>query len=258
MTIGNLIQLLPLNAAAAGTSPAVASDGAPTPQDLAITFGAGSWTSIAAGRGLSFVGATGAGAVATGLASGNKIYDNIDGKTSITIELVFTTPAGTPNNFAPIFAIIDEATGDSIISLLWSNTSAAYRLYFGDDTVRRRHALALGTTFFAHLVFDSAQANEDERVKLYLSGVDTSVIASNPTQNATIQSAMPASISEGLCNFGDLGLQYTGAIYYAAIYSGAFSAGEAFLRAQALAADNDVVPSSSGPPGGGDFFRRRI
>jgi hypothetical protein len=255
-----MIQLLPLNASASGVTPTFASDSAPTPQDMTITFGAGSWTANAAGNGLTFVGATGAGAVATGLGSGNKIYDAINGAISFTVELVFTTPAGTPNNFAPVFAIVDEATGDSIIALLWANTNSAYRLYYGDDTVRRRHPLALGTTFIAHLVYDSAQATDNERVKLYLSGVDDSTVVSNPTQNAPFQTTMPTTISEGLCNFGDLGLQYTGSIYYAALYTGAFSAAEALQRSAALAANNDLDPTPVTylRTGGAEHYRRRM
>jgi hypothetical protein len=161
------------------------------------------------------------------------------------------------------FRLWDTGTGDSVLSVIYHAATGLYRCYFGNDAFHRTVSLSTDTVYRLTYVYDSAQATADERIRLYIDGSRTGTVNSNPGQNDTIQTAMPTNIAIGLLNYPDLGGQYQGALFYAALYDGAATDSDVTAHDAALAANNDADPDAPAaaavsPGGGGDHFRTRI
>jgi uncharacterized repeat protein (TIGR01451 family) len=236
--------------AASGQGPATVFDSEASPVNMAITYAAPvSWTEVGGNRGLNS-SAEGHTAVLSGAADGTKYDTSLDGATKATFVLVaeFVDNAYTQRGIGfqrssdgNRNAMIGEGGGELDFRFsTQASTEVAIRWGSGwDDGVRR----------VFHLVYDTNEAAANDRVRLYMNGVNQGAgslyTGTWPAQDEALDFSDPTLVMSAFNDVSALDRGFTGTIYYYAVYAGEMSDAEILANATALAADDDCGGGSS-------------
>ena len=231
-----------LNEAPSGQVPTTVLDDQASPLNLSVTYDANlAWTLDNGHRGL------GSSVVHAGIASANaaatKYTTNLDGATQATFVTVMEWGAGNADRMAGfqesdgnrVFQLMTKSGGD--IELRYRAQVEYTRMYWPgtwDDGVRR----------VFHVVYDSDDPTLNDRVRLYVDGVDqgTPTLTSGnmpPPSDGLDFSA--ATVELAVTNESDLSNGLPGTVFYYAVYTGGMTDGEISTDAAALLADDDNV-----------------
>lgn len=229
-----------LDEAASGTTPTEAKDvsGVGTPFDLPISYDTNlSYAEVSGNRGIQSANITDAGILQAAIDdSSDKVRDAIVGSKTCTLEVVVFSASDQNPDGARIFGINDNTTGVGNGPIFTSDHIdwgfRAFNLQADFFTATYDAKIVL------HAVLDSSQANADDRIKIYEDGVEIS-----STTNSTITQddvmALPANCTVTMLNRPSLNRAFKGTLYYAAMYSHAFTPSEVAHNAGILSVNDD-------------------
>jgi hypothetical protein len=258
-TMGNLRQPplaeWPIDDAASGQAQTTIRDTRPNPLPLTITFrdATPSWAEDANGRSLLFPAGDikFAGAFSKTLDTGDKLFDTLNGARKATLEVV--ADVDWRNNQAYIFQIfgVSQEDGENDDFMLWRWDDRLEFDFTGPGGYPagyyKRSAAMTNVTpgpHIFHVVLDTTQASETNRLRLYMDGVRlASVTPNDGTQAIPLNETMAIfrpNMSKGytgpnhyqLVSLGGYVNYYAGTggyrgkIYYASIHADALTDAE--------------------------------
>lgn len=239
-----------LNEAGSGTAPtqALDSSGFGTPFNLTLDYGGGSMAYVEnfSNRGLDSFSTSGTqGARLAVNDTSDKIRDALHNSMTATMEVVYDADAfGT--NGSRIFTLFGAADVFGISGHPLAPVDHL-RLFVNGTQVLQTLTGFSGSRIVLHLVLDTTQATDTNRVKLYVNGVlVTSFTATAyPALNAVLN--LPAGTQLAVAGLGTGTRNIDGQVYYAALYDTALSAAEVANNYSVLTTDDDgdqvAIPS---------------
>jgi hypothetical protein len=236
------------NEAGSGQGPTHVLDDQANPVDLAITYTFDfSWATVGGHIGLQSTGTNHAG-IARGAVVGTKYDTGLTGSTQGTFV---TVAAWTDAPHVALIAGFLTTSDNRRTALLASDVAGRPQATFTTDMQNNLSVVwpvALGdnTRRVLHLIYDSNQAVAEERIRLYVNGVDQG--------NALILSGSFPALGETL-KLSDTGMelqvanrakrQYQpmlGTVFYYAAYNAVLTDAEITKNATDLLADDDTTP----------------
>jgi hypothetical protein len=225
----NLVVRYFVDEADSGTDPTEVLDGSGVgdPFNLTINYGSGnmSYTEVNGNRGLESTSVTGTQRADKFIDdTSDKVRDNILGATKATMEVVGRFDAFNSSG-SRIFGIRVDGTPTSDNFMLRPSPSDGYGVQLNGST-RRRYDLGTGRMVI-HIVVDTTEENEADRIKLYKNGAlqTPTETPATVTQNATISTASGQILS--ILNCKDQNEEYhrpyEGVFFYGALYSDALT-----------------------------------
>ena len=218
-----------------GTAPMAVRDSTATPFNLPITYdGSLSYVEADGNRGLSWssedsVGNAGAAIVGTEV-------ETLDGTTVVTYEIVFA--ASLSNNASRIFHLGSPNNGGDATVRVSGPGELEIRYLNGVGGTSWPDSITSGQRHVVHIVFDSAERDEGERLRAYVDGVrsvrgNSSAIGENATLHLESNAELiignrPSGMREPL-----------GTIFYLAIYNVALDDAEVASNATHLTVEDD-------------------
>lgn len=251
----NLLVRYHLDDAASGTAPTAVADASGNGYDLdTVDYGSGNmaWVEDASGfRGLECTTILGAGIAKRTIAtSGDLIRTAIDGAQQMTFEVVFRDDAYTATGDRRIFGICNGTTGQHLAHLMASTSATwSYTLgWEGSGGLMQWNALDAGVRRVCHVVIDTTQATAADRCRIWWDGVEVTSGNKSITiaQNDTLTMGTDAVLA--LLNWVPQTRSLNGAVYYAALYSGAMAPADVATNAAVLAARADKPTALGGTP----------
>jgi len=243
MSIPLLLYLF--NEAASGTGPtAVLDTSAGTAANATITYGTGSWTSIAAGDGLSF--ATG-GSALTGSLGGTKVQTALAGSTTMTVQLV----VDVNNTSGSYFTLYDTSLNPLIeIVIDFGNLEAQLSIANGGGAWTLGHLINFPSSgpFVATFVVDTNQSGGNKCLAWWGSTAADTIIVTDPSAGLAVDNGTSWTGGAGMklgLGFWVGGAQTAGRMYFAALYQAALSSSAVLAGAAALLINNDANPNAS-------------
>lgn len=240
-----------LDEAASGTRPVAALDSAPNPLHLPLNYAGGlTYAEVVGHRGLSFPTAAQSGG-AFSAAAGTKLF-GLNGSTGGTVEAVLDYEEVTYLGTRIVHLGRDSAASFSLASAFeWSMgqptidqpTTVEMRAVFGGVSVTALYDLALFELgrVVLHGVIDTTRPEVDERMRLYLNGVQIPVRGYTddlaPEQGASLTLTAQDSIGLGNRAIGERSPR--GALYYGAYYAHPLDEAQVTHNAAQLLADDD-------------------
>ncbi|MCH7935051.1 MAG: hypothetical protein IIC36_13745, partial [Gemmatimonadetes bacterium] len=236
------------NEAPSGQVPATVLDDQASPVNLAVTYDTLAWRLDAGHRGLGVpVAGRTSNLQHAGIASapveGTKYKTNLNGATAVTFVVVAEWEAG----FSDRMAGFTRPDGSRVLLLLTNASGVLEFRYDGtlsnprfswpgpwDDGVRR----------VFHLVYDADDATEDDRVRLYVDGIDQgtpNVISGAMPPNGDGLDFSPTDIQLVALNEPDFSNGFPGSVFYLAVHEGEMTDAEITSDVAALLADDDNV-----------------
>lgn len=241
-----------LDEAASGTRPVAALDAAPDPLHLPINYAGGlAYAELVGHRGLSFPTAAQSGG-AFSAAAGTKLF-GLNGSTSGTVEAVLDYEEVTYLGTRVVHLGSDSAASFSLASAFdWAMgeptidqpTEVQIRAMFAPGAVTAHYDLALFELgrVVLHGVIDTTQPEVDERMRLYLNGVQIPVREYSddlsPEQAASFTLSAQDSIGLGNRAIGERSPQ--GILYYGAYYAHPLDEAQINHNVAQLLADDDA------------------
>ncbi|MBI3894479.1 MAG: hypothetical protein HY313_00970 [Acidobacteria bacterium] len=243
-----LISRFYLDEAASGTGPTETVDAASGPLNLTLNYDAGTadleYTEVTGNRGLDSKDTAGAQRADRNLAAGDKIYDGIHGSKTATFEIVVDQDGCSASN-GRWFAINGRG-GDNPHGGFNCTATNNWTFYFNETGAEGYNDIDT-TKVCLHVVYDTALADADDRVKIYENGtlLTESAAGTDPTQNATFNLTTCATACQLIMlNRETSGPAWArsvdGILFYAALYSVAFTATRAGDHCTILNADDDT------------------
>jgi len=244
------------NEAPSGQDPDTVFDDQASPVNLAITYDTPlNWSVTDGHRGLNGSNGTHVG-VAQGDATGTKYQTTLDGASRASFAVVTEwTSTGAAQAIAGFYTsggsrVVHFGTLSNGALDIWLRTQAQtdLRVRWGDT------GWADGTRRVFHLVYDSDDPTPENRVRLYVDGVDqgagTLASGSWPASGEALDLSGSISIA-ALNEAGAVEDPTQGTVFYYAVYDGALTGSEVSSDATALLADDDnITPAVSVSPDG--------
>jgi hypothetical protein len=237
-----------IDEAASGTMPTDLLDAAPDPLPLAITYAGGNgFSETLCQRGMSWPAISLDGR-ADVLVDGTKIESELSGSKTGTIECVFALEVGDPASSRISHIGVGSDSGrftmfsDGATSLGLDYDDQAGMVASGPVEVWTVDLLGLGR-LVAHLVVDTELPLGDDRVRLYVNGVDQGVgdiISSVMPKDSEMLIEPTDSYALGNRAIGNRSFQ--GTLYYCAMYKAALTPAEVQQNAERLLDDDDARP----------------
>lgn len=235
-----------IDEAASGKTPTEVLDEAATPFNLAITYDLNdlNYNEISGNRGLENT-VTATNAIAEGIIDdvSDKVRDALEGIKTITVEIVARI-----DDFAAgmgrCFAINQRSAGNTRLGFA-GNSATAMKVWWEGNSMRTIDPGTVRAVW--HVVYDTAQATADDRVKLYKDGVlQSPTIDANPSLDNSFAIDVNTAIvmlNRGLT--GNRERSMDGVLFYAAIYSVAMPQADITTNFDILTADDDT-PEAGG------------
>ncbi len=236
------------NEAPSGQAPATVLDDQASPVNLDVTYDTLAWRLDAGHRGL---GVPVAGrinnlqhaGIASATVEGTKYKTNLDNETAVTFVVMAEWEGGWSDRMAGfsrpdglrIFLMLTNASG--VLEFRYDGTLSGPRLSWPgpwDDGVRR----------VFHLVYDADDAIENDRVRLYVDGIDQGtpdIISGAMPPNGDGLDFGPTDIELIALNEPDFTNGFPGTIFYMAVYDGEMTDSEIASDVTALLADDDNI-----------------
>ena len=236
----NLVVRYFFDEAASGTTPTDVLDasGVGSDFDLAINYGTSdaAYTEVSGNRVWEITDETGGPVARLAINdSSDKIRDAIHGAQKATIELVVNVTAAS-TSAGRLFGI--TGSGDEgALMVLHDNTVGTFRSNETENIGSFTWTKSERAVW--HFVVDTTLATAGDRIKIYKNGSDTSIALDiSPDQNTTfVIEATSFLVVGNRANDGTRGV--AGEYFYAALYSGAFSAQDCSDNYDVLTADDD-------------------
>ncbi len=223
-----------LDEASSGTGPATAFDASGNGVDLTLSYGGNmAYDEVDGHRGLRWQ-ASGQGGVASVGVDGTTIAD-LEGTTAATIEVVVQLQSVVSDGSRLVHIGMGSEGGrftlasDGADELHYRNYDTEYGNWPFD--------FALSDRAVVHLVIDTAQPDEANRVRMFVDGVAVAATSGLPPQDQTFQ---VGGRSYAIGNRANGSRSPQGLIYYAASYACALSDAEVAHNAAILHADDDT------------------
>lgn len=204
-----------------GTTPIQAIDHAPPSLNLACEYASGDmqYTSDTLGRGLTWADANGNDRAHSTIDSSD-LLTRLQGGTAATFEVVMQATAMDSdtqlfviNTGSTLPRLGITSTSISDLSFYWQISPVRIAQWVVDHTQRN----------IFHVVLDTTQAIDTDRVRLYIDGVPaTSTGGTPPTQDQMINLGNGAELIAGNRQSGGANMA-TGSLFYAAIYDDALT-----------------------------------
>ena len=223
-----------------GTEPGELTDSAPDPLPLTIEFAdEGAFIDDAGNRGLRWNALTDQGKAAALLAEDGKVWQGLDGTTTGTIELVVDIDQFVDgsrlsqigeNQDSGVFTLRIESAG--VLAFAWNNATGGRATWNVDLVARGRTVL--------HAVLDTGRNNANERIRLYVDGVEQpSSGGAPPARNLAIDIVTGSETEHILGNrtAGERGV--AGTFYYASMYTAALEPAEVLHNVDILVMNDD-------------------
>ena len=232
-----------LNEAFSGQVPDTVFDDQPSPLNLGVTYDANvNWTLDNGHRGLG-ASVTGHGGIASAPIAGTKYETNLDRATQATMVVVMEWGAGNGDRMAGFqqsdgtrtLQVLTKSGGD--LELRFDGIVESPRIYWPgtwDDGVRR----------VFHIVYDTYDPIQDDRVRMYVDGVDQGTPSftsgAMPPLADSLDFSDPTNVL-ALLNEPDLTNGLPGTVFYYAVYTGEMTDAEITSDYTALSADDDNI-----------------
>lgn len=228
-----------IDEAASGQGPTAVLDGSGVGADfdLTITYTAAlNYQEISGNRGLESTAVTGTQAASKQIDNtSDKIRDNIIGAQKITVEVVVRID-DLSGSTGRIFCL--QRSNDDIRFGFGGESGTELKFYWEEVVMR---TIDPGTARI-HLVasIDTTLATANDRIKIYIDDVlQSPTIDANPAQNDTLTASNSTNVFM-LNRGGSASRGMDGVLFYAAMYSGAFSAANVTTNFDILTADDDT------------------
>ena len=251
--------------AVSGTAPASVIDRSANGYHLdEVNYGSGNmaYTEVSGNRGLESTDSGGSGTQRARHAihdSADAVRSALTGSKTITLEIVATIDALNSVNNSFIFGIQNRSSAFPTVGLS-SNTASSLSAFWETAEMRGSIPWTAGVRYVWHVVFDTAQATANDRVKVYRDGVlqSPSVIA-NPALDDTFTMAASLDLSAlNRENAGSFGRSFDGIVYYAAIYARAFAQGDVTAHYDILTLGDDFLAGAVSWPLGMSNFPHQL
>lgn len=230
-------------------SGATAGDTSGNAYDLTIDTGSGnlSWVGSAGAKGLDSSSTSGAQRAYHDITASDLLLTNLHGQNQMTLELVVQVDAISASN-GRVFVINNTAGGIPRFGVAGTAVGSLYAYYNG--TASEYFALPTSSVYVVHIVYDLTAATADDRCKVYLDGTLADSIGNAfTTQNQTLSIASGEQlIAFNRQNSGSYDRSFNGALFYAAIYTGAFDATRVDDHYDVLTADDDEPAGTPSTP----------
>ena len=225
-----------------------AGDSSGNSYDLTIDTGSGnlSWVGSAGAKGLESTSTTGTQRAARTISTSDLLLTSLHGQNQMTVEVVVRVDSISASN-GRVFVINDTAGGNPRLGMTGTALSSMAAYYNGVGS--EGFTLTSATKYVIHLVYDLTQATDDPRCKVYVNGTFNADIGAGvfTTQNQTLSIADAQElIAFNRQSSGSYDRSFDGALFYAAIYTGAFDATRVSDHYDVLIADDD--PSGAAAP----------
>ena len=237
-----------IDEAASGQGPTAVLDGSGVDVDfdLVITYTTNFlYTEISGNRGINFPSTNGVQRADKAIDNtSDKVRGNIYGSKTYTVEVVaqiddFSSSTGR------CFAI-NKGTSNPTLGLTGTSGTNA-NIYFNESLMRSFNPGSVRAVW--HIVVDTALATANDRIKIYKDGtLQSPTIDANPSQNVTV--SIPSDSRLFMFNRGDSSFERSmdGVLFYAALYSSAFSAANVTTNEAILSSDDDTPVAGAGQP----------
>lgn len=248
LTDTGLIARYYIDEAASGTAPTQVDDVSGNGYHLTdIDYGAGNmaYTEVSGNRGLESTSTTGDQIARRAINdTSDALRDALAGSQTATIEVVVAIDSISAST-GRIFAINNRSGSNATLGLTGTSLSSIRGQWEGLDG--RAVALSGGQRYVLHVVYDTTQATSSDRILIYVDGTSSGGGTAWPAQNDTL--TLPSSIDLTAFNresSGNFDRSFDGILYYAAIYSHAFSAAEVDGAYDVLTLDDDEPAAGGG------------
>lgn len=230
-----------IDEATGGRDPVELEDAAPDPLPLNISYaGQLDFIEQEGHRGLRWTTTGTVGRAAADLAEDGKVWLALDGSTTGTIELVVhveeVKPEGSrlsqigEGDDSGVFTLRIDEPGSFAFN--WNNNDGG-RVSWAADVNNLGRAVV-------HVVFDSSQADQEDRVKLYVNGeAQERTGGTPPGRDQAIDIVNGSSTAYVLGNTEQADRAVRGTFYYASMYSAALDQGEVAHNTTILLANDD-------------------
>ena len=240
-----------LDEAASGTTPTdlIDASGVGSAYDLPLVYdGNLAFTEDGSGnRGLNFTSVSGADRAERAIDNtSDKIRDTLVGEQKITLEWVGDFTSFT-TSYSRLLVINNRTGGNPLIGVSCPNVNGTGSRIHWNEVHVRSFDLPQDGVHVWHLVHDTTEAVESDRIKLYKDGGAVS-LTSIATVTGDSTFAMSANVSLYIGNRENSGTwarSFVGKFYYGAIYAAALTPTEVTNNATILATDNDTPPDGS-------------
>lgn len=166
----------------------------------------------------------------------DKVRDDIHGSKTATVEIVVRVDDFSASQGRCF--VINSGISNPILGLSGTSGTNA-RVYFNGTLMRSFDPGSARAVW--HIVYDTAQATANDRIKIYKDDtLQSPTIDANPALDATF--SINAGSRMFMFNRGDSGYQRSmdGVLFYAAIYSSAFTSGNVTTNDAILGSDDDT------------------
>lgn len=238
-----------LNEASSGTAPTQALDASNIAYHLSLDYGTSgmAYTTVGTNSGLDSTALTGTQRASRSLVSiGDEVRAKLNGQQRVTLEVVLRLDIRGTTHQSRVFGLIDEILNDvGRCMLKAAQGSDNYVLSWNNVNVKQ-WVLDVGTREVWHIVVDTTQTTEANRVSVYKNGVSyvSTTTAALPLNSTLVLDDQHTLIA--LNRPTPFGTSLNGVLFYAAIYAAAFTATNVADNYAILTVDDDA-PSS--PPG---------
>jgi hypothetical protein len=231
-----------------GNSPQTCPDSSGGGHHLTTDYGVddedAEWTTNGGGRGLNFINPGGiAVAGIADMSAAGSIGGQLHGATEASLLVKCNINDST--NSGPRVAALSTTAGDGELGFLVTPTKvwARWGRESGGGQGTFDHTGAVGNEVYGdhtfHFVFDSKEASQDDRCKFYIDKVPQAWVANDIPLNATISTQL-ASMLFTLGNRGNGTRQMAGALWYAELCTGKYTAQEVIDSYDALLLNHDA------------------
>lgn len=229
-----------LDEASEGQAPTRAHDATLPPLDLGHTWAEGmTYVDVGGNRGLHWEAEEAHGGPSN-LVRDTKVREHLEGKTAATIEVVADIEAVAGGGGSRIFAI-GHGNGDVRLGLLSEDPEVLWLRWRNNKNPASWNVdlPRVGRAVF-HVVLDTTAA-EDDRVRLYVDGVEQEVVKGDwPSDGETIDFHNDSELVLGNRRPNEGERSFRGSLYYAALYATAFSQNRIAHHVAVLTADDDA------------------
>jgi len=211
-----------------GTSPASVADvsGVGSAWNLTtVDYGSGNaaWMKVGSKRGWESTSVNGTQRVARQLTEGTKIYDTLNGKQKLTLELLVQIDALNGGN-GRVVVINDNAGSDPVFGLAGTSLSSVTIHFNGTNAGSVDLSAFAGQPIVVHLEIDTTQATAADRRKLYVNGSAQTISGgSSITQNAGMDTGERDWIIFNRQSGGSFDRSCDGIMFYCAVYENVLS-----------------------------------
>ena len=248
--------------AASGTAPTQIDDFSGNAYHLTPDYGSGNmaYTEVSGNRGLESTSVTGTQRAAHRLNdSSDTVRDGIDGSTTATLEMVFDPDSFTGSG-SRIWGL-NGGSGENGSFILKATSTTSYTVAI-NNTDSPGFNPSISARAVVHVVFDSTEGTQDDRVRVYVNGSLNQSLGADMSIGSSATITLGSSmdlIALNRANSTSYDRSMDGRFFYSAIYSSALTSGNVSTNYTILSSDDDEpVAGGSSIPAIVNSYRQRM